>query len=238
MRISFLILNLYVHGQMSGLKKRLNYTKKKMEDIKYIRTISREEKEIQRTCSDAIYANAGNLYWTSVVAVEVVANPGKPQQKNRKYIAKCVKVLDMSGLKLSALNQIKLLTTISTVHDLNYPEKTITYYIVNVPYVFLAYWKLGYIGRDGVTCEYESVPEKGMQLLVEDRTFKNTSMVYLEFDHGECLCRIGEQLLSRFDTTYQKRELSTMAECAKILSQFFDLLNIFELNGLPSDENL
>lgn len=35
------------------------------------------EKEIQRTCSDAIHANAGNLYGTSVVAVEVVANAGK-----------------------------------------------------------------------------------------------------------------------------------------------------------------
>lgn len=63
-------------------------------------------------------------------------------KKNGKYIGKCVKVLDMSGLKLSALNQIKLLTTISTVDDLNYPEKTITYYIVNVPYVFSACWKV------------------------------------------------------------------------------------------------
>uniref|UniRef100_A0A251T6H8 Putative CRAL-TRIO lipid binding domain-containing protein n=1 Tax=Helianthus annuus TaxID=4232 RepID=A0A251T6H8_HELAN len=63
-------------------------------------------------------------------------------KKNGKYIGKCVKVLDMSGLKLSALNQIKLLTTISTVDDLNYPEKTITYYIVNVPYIFSACWKV------------------------------------------------------------------------------------------------
>ncbi|KAI3676544.1 hypothetical protein L1987_86155 [Smallanthus sonchifolius] len=43
-------------------------------------------------------------------------------KRNGRYIGKCVKVLDMSGLKLSALNQIKLLTTISTVDDLNYPE--------------------------------------------------------------------------------------------------------------------
>lgn len=63
-------------------------------------------------------------------------------KKSGRYIGKCVKVLDMSGLKLSALNQIKLLTTISTVDDLNYPEKTITYYIVNVPYVFSACWKV------------------------------------------------------------------------------------------------
>lgn len=63
-------------------------------------------------------------------------------KKYGRYIGKCVKVLDMSGLKLSALNQIKLLTAISTIDDLNYPEKTITYYIVNVPYIFSACWKV------------------------------------------------------------------------------------------------
>ncbi|KAK1426521.1 hypothetical protein QVD17_15195 [Tagetes erecta] len=63
-------------------------------------------------------------------------------KRNGRYIGKCVKVLDMSGLKLSAMNQLKLLTTISTVDDLNYPEKTITYYIVNVPYIFSACWKV------------------------------------------------------------------------------------------------
>ncbi|KAL4585337.1 hypothetical protein LXL04_009955 [Taraxacum kok-saghyz] len=63
-------------------------------------------------------------------------------RKQGRYIGKCVKVLDMSGLKLSALNQIKLLTAISTVDDLNYPEKTVTYYIVNVPYIFSACWKV------------------------------------------------------------------------------------------------
>ncbi|KAJ0699709.1 putative CRAL-TRIO lipid binding domain-containing protein [Helianthus annuus] len=81
-------------------------------------------------------------------------------KRHGKYIGKCVKVLDMNGLKLSALNQLKvhvhthrfltnfdvlafqLLQTISTVDDLNYPEKTITYYTVNVPYVFSACWKV------------------------------------------------------------------------------------------------
>ncbi|MCL7050261.1 hypothetical protein MKW94_018984, partial [Papaver nudicaule] len=53
-----------------------------------------------------------------------------------------VKVLDMTGLNLSALSQIKLLTVISTIDDLNYPEKTDTYYIVNVPYIFSACWKV------------------------------------------------------------------------------------------------
>ncbi|KAH6764462.1 Sec14p-like phosphatidylinositol transfer family protein [Perilla frutescens var. hirtella] len=62
--------------------------------------------------------------------------------KYGKHISKCIKILDMTGLKLSALNQIKLLTIISSIDDLNYPEKTQTYYIVNAPYVFSACWKV------------------------------------------------------------------------------------------------
>uniref|UniRef100_A0A2P2KE70 SEC14 cytosolic factor n=1 Tax=Rhizophora mucronata TaxID=61149 RepID=A0A2P2KE70_RHIMU len=37
---------------------------------------------------------------------------------------------------------MQLLTAISTIDDLNYPEKTETYYIVNAPYVFSACWKV------------------------------------------------------------------------------------------------
>lgn len=37
---------------------------------------------------------------------------------------------------------LQLLTAISTIDDLNYPEKTDTYYIVNAPYVFSACWKV------------------------------------------------------------------------------------------------
>ncbi|CAL1353883.1 unnamed protein product [Linum trigynum] len=59
-----------------------------------------------------------------------------------RRIGTCIKVLDMTGLKLSALNQIKLLTAISTIDALNYPEKTDTYYVVNVPYIFSACWKV------------------------------------------------------------------------------------------------
>ncbi|CAK7324487.1 unnamed protein product [Dovyalis caffra] len=58
------------------------------------------------------------------------------------HISTCLKVLDMTGLKLSALNHLKLLTTMSTIDDLNYPEKTDTYYIVNAPYIFSACWKV------------------------------------------------------------------------------------------------
>ncbi|KAK7292497.1 hypothetical protein RIF29_08278 [Crotalaria pallida] len=63
-------------------------------------------------------------------------------KKHRRPITTCVKVLDMTGLKLSALNQIKLLSIISSIDDLNYPEKTNTYYIVNAPYIFSACWKV------------------------------------------------------------------------------------------------
>ncbi|CAI0437564.1 unnamed protein product [Linum tenue] len=63
-------------------------------------------------------------------------------KKCGKHISTCIKILDMTGLRLSALNQIKLLTAISTIDDLNYPEKTDTYYVVNVPYIFSACWKV------------------------------------------------------------------------------------------------
>nr|KJB67424.1 hypothetical protein B456_010G190500 [Gossypium raimondii] len=63
-------------------------------------------------------------------------------KKHGRPITTCIKVLDMTGLKLSALSKIKLLTIISTIDDLNYPEKTNTYYIVNAPYIFSACWKV------------------------------------------------------------------------------------------------
>ncbi|XP_073004477.1 phosphatidylinositol/phosphatidylcholine transfer protein SFH9-like isoform X1 [Typha latifolia] len=63
-------------------------------------------------------------------------------EKFGRHIGTCLKVFDMTGLKLSALSQLKLLTAIATVDDLNYPEKTQTYYIVNVPYIFSACWKV------------------------------------------------------------------------------------------------
>lgn len=63
-------------------------------------------------------------------------------EKFGRHISTCLKILDMTGLKLSALNQIKLLTVISSIDDLNYPEKTDTYYIVNAPYIFSACWKV------------------------------------------------------------------------------------------------
>ncbi|XP_071725707.1 SEC14 cytosolic factor [Rutidosis leptorrhynchoides] len=63
-------------------------------------------------------------------------------KKFERHISTCVKVLDMTGLKISQLSQLKLLTVISSIDDLNYPEKTDTYYIVNAPYIFSACWKV------------------------------------------------------------------------------------------------
>ncbi|XP_047943935.1 SEC14 cytosolic factor-like [Salvia hispanica] len=67
--------------------------------------------------------------------------PSASKQYGR-YIGTCVKVLDMTGLRFSALNQMKLLSAISTIDDLNYPEKTETYYIANAPYIFSSCWKV------------------------------------------------------------------------------------------------
>lgn len=67
-----------------------------------------------------------------------------PESSRRigQYVGTCLKILDMSNLKISALNRLKILTIISTVDDLNYPEKTDIYYIVNAPYIFSACWKV------------------------------------------------------------------------------------------------
>ncbi|XP_052181168.1 SEC14 cytosolic factor isoform X3 [Diospyros lotus] len=46
------------------------------------------------------------------------------------------------GVGLSTFDKASLLTIISTIDDLNYPEKTLTYYIVNAPYIFSACWKV------------------------------------------------------------------------------------------------
>ncbi|TVU08128.1 hypothetical protein EJB05_41516 [Eragrostis curvula] len=76
-----------------------------------------------------------NEYRDRIILPMVTKKFGRP-------ISTCIKVLDMTGLKLSALNQMKIVTAISTVDDLNYPEKTETYYIVNAPYIFSACWKV------------------------------------------------------------------------------------------------
>ena len=40
---------------------------------------------------------------------------------------------------------MQLLTIISSIDDLNYPEKTNTYYIANAPYIFSACWKVRFL---------------------------------------------------------------------------------------------
>ncbi|PUZ60009.1 hypothetical protein GQ55_4G088800 [Panicum hallii var. hallii] len=46
------------------------------------------------------------------------------------------------GVGLSTYDKASIVTAISTVDDLNYPEKTEMYYIVNAPYIFSACWKV------------------------------------------------------------------------------------------------
>ncbi|XP_056159782.1 phosphatidylinositol/phosphatidylcholine transfer protein SFH9-like isoform X2 [Syzygium oleosum] len=76
-----------------------------------------------------------NEYRDRVILPSASKRYGRP-------ITTCFKILDMTGLRISALSQIKLLTIITTVDDLNYPEKTNTYYVVNAPYIFSACWKV------------------------------------------------------------------------------------------------
>ncbi|RXH99506.1 hypothetical protein DVH24_011831 [Malus domestica] len=83
-----------------------------------------------------------HYYVQSHIQINEYRDHPSASKKYGKPITTCIKVLDMTGLKLSALSQIKLLTTISTIDDLNYPEKTNTYYIVNAPYIFSTCWKV------------------------------------------------------------------------------------------------
>ncbi|XP_038882913.1 SEC14 cytosolic factor-like isoform X1 [Benincasa hispida] len=76
-----------------------------------------------------------NEYRDRVILPSASKRYGRP-------ITTCVKILDMTGLKLSALGHTKLLTILSTIDDLNYPERTTAYYIVNAPYVFSSCWKV------------------------------------------------------------------------------------------------
>eukprot|EP00850_Spirogloea_muscicola_P009693 SM000055S18227 [mRNA] locus=s55:171705:175288:- [translate_table: standard] len=75
-----------------------------------------------------------NEYRDRVLLPEASKRAGRP-------ITTCVKLLDMTGLKLSALSRMKVSTAISNIDDLNYPEKATHYYIVNSPYVFTTCWK-------------------------------------------------------------------------------------------------
>lgn len=75
-----------------------------------------------------------NEYRDRILLPEISTKKGRP-------VGSCVKVLDMTGLRLSAFRNLKTSTAIATVDDLNYPEKTDTYYIVNAPLVFSACWR-------------------------------------------------------------------------------------------------
>jgi hypothetical protein len=63
-------------------------------------------------------------------------------KKRGHYVGTCLKILDMTGLKLSAFTWLKTSTVIATMDDLNYPEKIDIYFIVNAPLVFSTCWKV------------------------------------------------------------------------------------------------
>jgi len=75
-----------------------------------------------------------NEYRDTVLVPEI-------SKKRGRYVGTCLKILDMTGLKLSAFSRLKTSTVIATVDDLNYPEKTDIYFIVNAPLVFSTCWK-------------------------------------------------------------------------------------------------
>lgn len=60
-----------------------------------------------------------------------------------RYVGTCIVIFDMTGLKLSSIYQIiKKYSEMSTINELNYPERTETYFIVNAPYMFSICWKV------------------------------------------------------------------------------------------------
>jgi hypothetical protein len=53
-----------------------------------------------------------------------------------------LKGIDHRNVLIDSFYTLQMLSTITAVDDLNYPEITETYYIVNAPYVFSACWKV------------------------------------------------------------------------------------------------
>eukprot|EP00897_Mesotaenium_endlicherianum_P006252 jgi/Mesen1/5655/ME000286S04870 len=58
-----------------------------------------------------------------------------------RSVTTCIKVMDMTGLKLSSLARMKMQHAVASVDDLNYPEKAEVYYIVNSPSIFSTCWR-------------------------------------------------------------------------------------------------
>lgn len=131
-----------------------------------------------------------NEYRDRVILPSASAKHGRP-------ITTCVKVLDMTGLKLSALSQIKLLTIISTVDDLNYPEKTNTYYIVNVPYIFSACWKVVKpLLQERTRRKIQVLPGSGQDELLKIMDFESLPHFCRREDSGSSRCSENKNCFS------------------------------------------
>lgn len=94
------------------------------------------------------------------------------------------------GNHLHILCLFQLLTVISNIDDLNYPEKTDTYFVVNAPYIFSACWKVCFI-------------------FISDETYKTGWFSLMEILRGLCFGR----LLGLFCI----REPGTEFRCCQVL---------------------
>ncbi|GKA88350.1 hypothetical protein Tco_0810114 [Tanacetum coccineum] len=75
----------------------------------------------------------GNGDW--VLTISIALSLPSATKKFERHLSTCVKVLEMTGLKLLHLNRIKLLTVISSVDDMNYPGRT-ALAILLTPYTY------------------------------------------------------------------------------------------------------
>ncbi|GBG63385.1 hypothetical protein CBR_g38007 [Chara braunii] len=145
-----------------------------------------------------------NEYGDRVILPEASARMGRP-------IVSCIKVLDTPGLKMSALSKLKIVTAIASIDDLNYPEKTDTYYIVNTPYVFSTCWKV-------------------VKNLLQERTRHKVKVLHGN-GHDELLKVMDESCLPPFAT---RRSSHVIDPCYTLRDPFYQAMQKFV--HLRSDE--
>ncbi|GAQ88853.1 Sec14p-like phosphatidylinositol transfer family protein [Klebsormidium nitens] len=88
------------------------------------------------TVDDYVKAHVQFSEWRDrVLCAEASKRCGRP-------ITTTTRILDCTGLTLGHLANLNLLNAMSKIDEFNYPEKANAYYLVNVPYVFTAIWKV------------------------------------------------------------------------------------------------
>ncbi|KAH8958547.1 hypothetical protein BDL97_06G030700 [Sphagnum fallax] len=116
-----------------------------------------------------------NEYRDTVLVPEI-------SKKRGRYVGTCLKILDMTGLKLSAFSRLKTSTVIATVDDLNYPEKTDIYFIVNAPLVFSTCWK-------AVKPMLQERTKRKVQVLKGNG--REELLQFMDYDSLPMFCKIG-----------------------------------------------